>query len=553
VRRPAFIVVLCSVLLVPAQPVLAVSPPVKVMLVGSSTTHGSAGDFTWRYRLWKHLTDSGVAVDLVGPSSRLYDNVHSTGGAFVESDAYADPAFDRDHDARWGRFLGSFPGFPAGGAEIIGGDVGVYLPDYVVVMLGLNDLVWFATRAPALVAADMEAFIVNARAARPDVRLVLVAVQPTKQALGDPALAARIADYNQRLSDLAGSRSTAVSPIAYVAPPPGFQPDYTVTPHDTYDGTHANARGEIRVAAAVANMLSSRFGLGPAYPVVLDGVATGPVLAPVLSCTPGDMKVTLSWTESPGATGYWFQRRRVGGAWDPPVYQLTMANSPLANTLLVNGVTYEYRLQTAKWYDKGVYSNVCAATPQPPPAAPTGLTATANGSGEVTLSWAPPAGSGLWYVVYQRDATAGEAAFTRLPLPIMTCCTATIGRGYLLHHHVYEYKLAASNATGEGPTSNVASVTAYYDVPAAPSGLVATANGDASVTLTWTGPTLVYFWLYARDVTAGQTGFTRGAYPTTERTTTRTGLQSGHLYEYRVTAENQAGEGLPSAPAQATA
>ncbi len=40
-RRPAFIVVLCAALLVPPQPALAGSPPVKIMLVGSSTTQGS--------------------------------------------------------------------------------------------------------------------------------------------------------------------------------------------------------------------------------------------------------------------------------------------------------------------------------------------------------------------------------------------------------------------------------------------------------------------------------------------------------------------------------
>jgi Fibronectin type III domain len=157
------------------------------------------------------------------------------------------------------------------------------------------------------------------------------------------------------------------------------------------------------------------------------------------------------------------------------------------------------------------------------------------------------------FIVYQRDVTAGEAAFTKLPYPLSGCCTATIGRGYLLHQHVYEYKLAATNTTGEGPPSTVATVTAYYDLPAAPTAVTAVANGNGSVTIAWSAPGSVYFWLHTRDVTAGQTGFTRGAYPTTNLWVTKTGLIPGHLYEFQVTAENQAGEGPPSSRVTATA
>jgi len=149
----------------------------------------------------------------------------------------------------------------------------------------------------------------------------------------------------------------------FVPPPAGYQPNFNVSPHDSYDGTHPNARGELRIADAVADVLASRFGLGPAFPLLLDGVATGPVLAFTLRCVPGANKVTLTWDESPGATGYWFQRRVAGGTWDPPVYQLKLTDQPLDNNWLYNGVAYEYRLQAAKWYDKGVFSNTCVATP----------------------------------------------------------------------------------------------------------------------------------------------------------------------------------------------
>ncbi|GAB3151933.1 hypothetical protein GCM10027290_41900 [Micromonospora sonneratiae] len=339
------------------------NPATKIMVTGDSITQGSAGDYTWRHRLWKHLTANSVDVDMVGPNKKLYDNVHSTGGNLVESDAYADPAFDQDHNAKWGRFLGSHAGYPTGAADLINGDVLVYQPDYLIAALGINDLFWFSTRSPTAVANDMATLISNARAAKPDVRILLVAIPPTKAALDDVVLAGRVSEYNQRLATLAASSSTVTSPIAYAAPPADYQPDYLATVHDSYDGTHPNARGELRIAAAVADVLSTGFALGPPFSLTLTGVPVGPTIGFALRCTPGDGKATLDWDETPGATGYWYQRRVAGGQWEAQVYQLTLADRPLENPWLYNGVTYEYRLQAAKMYDKGIYSNVCSVTP----------------------------------------------------------------------------------------------------------------------------------------------------------------------------------------------
>ena len=44
----------------------AAEEPVRILLLGDSITQGSEGDWTWRYRLWKHLTGAGVDADLVG-------------------------------------------------------------------------------------------------------------------------------------------------------------------------------------------------------------------------------------------------------------------------------------------------------------------------------------------------------------------------------------------------------------------------------------------------------------------------------------------------------
>lgn len=60
------------------------------MPVGDSMTIGSAGEHTWRYRMWQHLRATyGGPFKIVGPRETLYDK--STGSP--DSHEYADPEF----------------------------------------------------------------------------------------------------------------------------------------------------------------------------------------------------------------------------------------------------------------------------------------------------------------------------------------------------------------------------------------------------------------------------------------------------------------------------
>ncbi|MFB7075208.1 hypothetical protein ACFCX2_40520, partial [Streptomyces sp. NPDC056290] len=71
----------------------------RLMPVGDSTTIGSAGEHTWRYRLWQHLcTAYGGPFTLVGPRETLHDPSADAPTSY----AYADPDFPRAHLAGWG-------------------------------------------------------------------------------------------------------------------------------------------------------------------------------------------------------------------------------------------------------------------------------------------------------------------------------------------------------------------------------------------------------------------------------------------------------------------
>ena len=83
--------------------------------------------------------------------------------------------------------------------------------------------------------------------------------------------------------------------------------------------------------------------------------------------------------------------------------------------------------------------------------------APAQADGTILLSWTAPSPN-LWFYAYIRDVTAGQVGFSKLPLPITSCCTRTAA--YLNHAHLYEFKVAAINSSGEGQASNVSSATA---------------------------------------------------------------------------------------------
>ena len=125
------------------------------MLSGDSITQGFTGGYgSWRSWLWRELVRTGRApqVDFVGPR-----NTSAAPGVLLRND------FDPDHAALIGTRL-------ATQATLINDYVTTYQPDVLVTLLGHNDLNHGAT--PAAVEASMRDYIANARAAKPDIRIV---------------------------------------------------------------------------------------------------------------------------------------------------------------------------------------------------------------------------------------------------------------------------------------------------------------------------------------------------------------------------------------------
>lgn len=384
--------------------------PTRILLLGDSVTQGSSGDWTWRYRLWQHLTRSGVAFDFVGPRDDLWDLRTSGPGGTT----YAEPAFDRDHAARWGMWAGIL-------------DVPVttlmadHQPDVLVVMLGVNDLLW--SDDPASVAvARVRTIVEQARSSDPGVAVVLA--EATQSWFGD------VPDFNAGLGDLAEELTTAASPVTLAGVADGYSAS-----EDTWDGSHPNARGEVRIAAGVADALAG-LGVGQPVPRPLELPAVGPVSAATLSVAGGDARATLSWVGPDGATSHRLWRRDLTVS---PDWSLVFSGLPRDGSLelaLVNGHHYEFRLQPVKGDDQPtseVHSNTVAvtpaATPPPPPPPPPALTAPANVRAAAGRRCARVAWSGVpgaraydvlrWTGTHWRSAartTSTRVVLTRLPV-----------------------------------------------------------------------------------------------------------------------------------------
>ncbi|SIO84994.1 GDSL-type esterase/lipase family protein [Nocardiopsis sp. JB363] len=239
---------------------------VRLMLAGDSMTHGADGDRTWRYHLWNHLEPHVDGLNFVGPYNAPATpeqiippemmGVEPTEPAGGDTDGveYRDPDFDQDHNARWGRTL-------ADAATTIGADVAEHRPDVLCVLIGLNDLLYPIT-AEAM-ETNIRAYVRDAREANPDIHILFAKALPITMATQDQGLALRLYVYNELVRKLALELSSERSPVVSLDLAEAESWDVEA---DTYDGTHPNDGGEIKIAAGFADALSSVFGLGTGYP-----------------------------------------------------------------------------------------------------------------------------------------------------------------------------------------------------------------------------------------------------------------------------------------------
>lgn len=211
------------------------------MFVGDSMTIGSAGEHTWRHRMWQHLRATGTACAVTGPRTALHGGGHD----------YADPGFPQAHFAGWGE--GWLHMAPAIADAVAGARA-----DLLLVSLGLIDLGFYTDAEQT--AQNVRRFVTAARTANPAVRMAALPVIPNIRAESDAAFAAEVAHFNTLLAKTVADLDEPRSPLLLASAPRSYD-----IHTDTYDGTHPNASGEHKLAAAFAEALHQAWGIGGPY------------------------------------------------------------------------------------------------------------------------------------------------------------------------------------------------------------------------------------------------------------------------------------------------
>ena len=121
-------------------------------------------------------------------------------------------------------------------------------------------------------------------------------------------------------------------------------------------------------------------------------------------------------------------------------------------------------------------------TPPTPPAAPSGLTATALSTTQIRINWTDNANNETGFQIDRSpNGTSGWTQIATVGNNIVTYTNTGLTTGT-----AYYYRVRATNAGGTSADSNVATATTLVTLPTAPSGLTATALSATEIRLNWT-------------------------------------------------------------------
>jgi Zn-dependent metalloprotease len=245
-------------------------------------------------------------------------------------------------------------------------------------------------------------------------------------------------------------------------------------------------------------------------------------------------RIRLTWTDNSASEDGFQVERSTDGASFTEVANLGSGATAYTDTGLLASTSYHYRVRSYFGPQFSDYSNVAQATTDPPPSAPSGLTASAVSSGRINLAWV--------------DNAVGEAGFRleRSPDGVDFAEIATLGPNVQSYANsgldastTYHYRVRAYDGPNVSAYSNVARA-ATEDAPAAPTSVTATVLSSSRVKLAWT------------DVATNETGYrversTDGVSFTlvatlgkNVQTYTNSNLSAATLYHYRVGATDTA-------------
>lgn len=257
-----------------------------------------------------------------------------------------------------------------------------------------------------------------------------------------------------------------------------------------------------------------------------------------LTATAGNARVSLLWLASREASHYNVKRSTARGG--PSTTVASPTGTSFVDTQVTNGTTYYYVVSAVNPAGESANSPQVTATPEVPPPAPAGLTAT-PGNTRITLAWGGVAEAAGYRL---KRATSPGGPYVTVAKDV---AAPAYTDGAVTNGTTYYYVVAAVNAGGESPASPEAKA-APIGVPDTPSGLMAT-PGNGRVFLSWTpSPDATHYTLKRSTSPGGP--YTPIANPGAPAYVD-TDVANGATYGYVVSAVNAGGESSPSGEAQA--
>ncbi|MDR1786901.1 MAG: fibronectin type III domain-containing protein [Treponema sp.] len=247
-----------------------------------------------------------------------------------------------------------------------------------------------------------------------------------------------------------------------------------------------------------------------------------PVISSVTAGGAGELVVT--WGVVTGATGYdlyYGTANSTGSA-----TKKAGVTSPCTLTGFANGTTYYVWLKAKNASGESGFSAGVSGTTILP--APTGVTATAQSTSSIQVSWSAVTGANSYDVYYHtanNNSAATKVSNVTSPYTISSLSSGTI----------YYVWVKAKNASGESGFSSTANTVTQIPAPTGVSATDATVN---SITVSWSAVTEATGYDLYYSTTTTPSGANK---PGVESPYTLTGLSAGTTYHLWLKAKNAAG------------
>ena len=251
----------------------------------------------------------------------------------------------------------------------------------------------------------------------------------------------------------------------------------------TVTGLSANTAYTFKAKARNGNNVETAFSATSSVTTLANNVTS---LVASNSTITSTYRIDLSWTNA-GQTGMKLERdNSCNGTYDVTLYDNTSANETSPTTTLSSlaaNTCYRFRISTYNSAGNLNSTNVAVSNDlTTPPAAPTGLTASAITTSTITWSWDVVVGATTYYVYNSSSVLIDTVLVTSSQQTGLTVSTT------------YSVFVRAANANGTGVSSSIATAVTG---PSAPTGL--TVNSRTTSTITWGWTNGGQYQFYAQD------------------------------------------------------